>query len=89
MVLIQEFKKLKTKQFPVTIAEWAQYTIEQSKIIEEQELQLAKQAPKLVAFENVIDSANTYTLDSVSDILNIGRTTLCRMLEQKRWKTIS
>jgi len=44
--------------------------------------------PKIAAFENVIDSANTYTLDSVSDILNIGRTTLSKVLEQKKWKTI-
>jgi len=44
--------------------------------------------PKIVAFDNVIDSANTYTLDSVSDILNIGRTTLSKVLEQKKWKTV-
>jgi len=44
--------------------------------------------PKVIAFENVIDSQNTYTLDSISDILNIGRTTLSKILEQKKWKTI-
>lgn len=44
--------------------------------------------PKVIAFENVIDSQTTYTLDSVSDILNIGRTTLSKILENKKWKTI-
>jgi len=57
-------------------------------LIESQYVQIKEQAPKVIAFENVIDSANTYTLDSVSDILNIGRTTLCKMLEEKKWKTI-
>lgn len=44
--------------------------------------------PKVIAFENVIDSQTTYTLDSVSDILNIGRTTLSKILESKKWKTV-
>jgi phage antirepressor YoqD-like protein len=51
-------------------------------------LELKEAQPKLNAFENVIDNANTYTLDSASDILNIGRNTLAKILEVKKWKTV-
>lgn len=78
----QQFK------IPKTFSEALKLAGEQAEQIEKQSLLISEQTPKVIAFENVIDSANTYTLDSVSDILNIGRTTLCKMLEEKKWKTI-
>ena len=80
----------KEKQFvlPQTFSEALKLAANQAEQIETQKLLIEEQAPKIIAFENVIDNANTYTLDSVSDILDIGRTTLCRLLEKKKWKTI-
>jgi len=75
-------------QIPKTFSEALKLAGEQAETIEKQQLLISEQTPKVVAFENVIDSQNTYTLDSVSDILNIGRTTLSKILEQKKWKTI-
>lgn len=86
---IEAEKKLRSVfQLPATFSEALKLASQQAEQIEQQQLVISAQAPKVIAFENVIDSANTYTLDSVSDILNIGRTTLCRMLEEKKWKTI-
>jgi len=78
----------KTPRIPQTYSEALRLASEQAEQIERQSLLISEQAPKVIAFENVIDSANTYTLDSVSDILNIGRTTLCGLLERKKWKTV-
>jgi len=79
----------KTKHnIPQTYSEALKLASEQAEQIEKQKLLIEEQAPKVVAFENVIDNANTYTLDSISDILDIGRTTLCKLLERKKWKTI-
>ena len=89
--LILRWEQLeKEKQFilPKTFSEALKLAANQAEQIEAQNLLIKEQAPKIIAFENVIDNANTYTLDSVSDILDIGRTTLCRLLEKKKWKTI-
>lgn len=75
-------------KIPKSFSEALKLASDQQLQIEQQNLIISEQAPKVIAFKNVIDSQNTYTLDSVSDILNIGRTTLSRMLEQKKWKTI-
>lgn len=83
-----EKKSKNIYEIPTTFSQALKLASEQAEKIEQQQLVISTQAPKVIAFENVIDSANTYTLDSVSDILNIGRTTLCRMLEEKKWKTI-
>lgn len=48
-------------------------------------LEVAAQKPFVKAFERVIDAATTYTLDTVSDILNIGRTTLSNHLKSAEW----
>jgi len=78
----------KLPKIPQTYSEALRLASEQAEQIEKQAVLISEQAPKVIAFENVIDSANTYTLDSVSDILNIGRTTLASLLEKKKWKTI-
>jgi len=75
-------------KIPQTFSEALKLAGEQAEMIKQQQLLISEQAPKVIAFENVIDSANTYTLDSISDILNIGRTTLSKMLETKKWKTV-
>jgi Rha family phage regulatory protein len=90
--LINRIEELETNSvknlIPKSFAEALRLAADQQLQIEQQNLLILEQAPKVIAFENVIDSQNTYTLDSVSDILNIGRTTLAKMLEQKKWKTI-
>lgn len=88
--VLLKLRELEAKQpkIPTTFSEALRLASEQAEQIEQQQLLISQQTPKVIAFENVIDSANTYTLDSVSDILNIGRTTLCKMLEEKKWKTI-
>ena len=83
----EELENIQPK-IPTTFSEALKLASEQAEQIEQQQLLISQQTPKVIAFENVIDSANTYTLDSVSDILNIGRTTLCKLLEEKKWKTI-
>lgn len=85
---LNELENDLTPKLPQTFSEALKLASEQAEIIEKQQLLLTEQAPKISAFENVIDNANTYTLDSVSDILNIGRTTLAKMLEEKKWKTV-
>lgn len=85
---LEVLEKSKEFKIPQTFSEALKLAGKQAEQIERQQLLISEQAPKVIAFENVIDSANTYTLDSVSDILNIGRTTLCKMLEVKKWKTV-
>jgi phage anti-repressor protein len=41
--------------------------------------------PKVEAFDRVIDNSTTYTLDTVSDIINIGRNKLSEKLKQIGW----
>jgi anti-repressor protein len=41
--------------------------------------------PKVEAFDRVIDNSTTYTLDTVSDIINVGRTKLSEKLKQIGW----
>lgn len=84
---LNELEKRIKHNIPQTYSEALKLASEQAEQIEKQKLLIEEQTPKVVAFENVIDNANTYTLDSVSDILDIGRTTLCKLLEQKNWKT--
>ena len=48
------------------------------KVIEEQK-------PKVEAFDSVINDDNTYTLDVVSDVLDIGRNSLSRLLKMINW----
>jgi phage antirepressor YoqD-like protein len=85
---LNELENNSKHNIPQTFSEALKLAGEQAEQIEKQQLLIAEQTPKVVAFENVIDNANTYTLDSVSDILDIGRTTLCKLLERKKWKTI-
>jgi phage antirepressor YoqD-like protein len=85
---LNELEAKNQYKLPKTFSEALKLAGEQAETIEKQQLLISEQTPKVVAFENVIDSQNTYTLDSVSDILNIGRTTLSKILEQKKWKTI-
>ena len=41
--------------------------------------------PKVEAFDRVIDNSTTYTLDTVSDIINVGRNKLSEKLKQIGW----
>lgn len=52
---------------------------------EQLELQISNQKPFIMAFNRVIDNAATYTLDTVSDIVNVGRTKLSESLKSMNW----
>jgi phage antirepressor YoqD-like protein len=49
------------------------------------ELKVVEMQPKVNAFDRVIDNSTTYTLDTVSDILNYGRTKLSEKLKDIGW----
>lgn len=84
----EKIQELQVVKLPTTYLEALKELVVSQELIEQQQLVISEQAPKVLAFENIIDSANTYTLDTASDILNIGRTTLCKLLEAKKWKTV-
>lgn len=86
--IIKYLDELEKLQTPKTFSQALLLASKQAEKIEQQKLLISEQTPKVIAFENIIDNANTYTLDTVSDILNIGRTTLCKLLEDKKWKTV-
>jgi anti-repressor protein len=49
----------------------------------EKQIALEVLKPKAIAFDNVIDEAADYTLDTASDIVGIGRNNLCKWLREK------
>jgi phage anti-repressor protein/phage antirepressor YoqD-like protein len=49
------------------------------------ETKILELQPKVEAFDRVIDNSTTYTLDTVSDIINIGRNKLSEKLKQIGW----
>jgi phage antirepressor YoqD-like protein len=49
------------------------------------ESKLLEVQPKVEAFDRVIDNSTVYTLDTVSDIVNIGRTKLSSRLKEIGW----
>lgn len=49
------------------------------------EAKLLEAQPKVEAFDRVIDNSTTYTLDTVSDIINVGRNKLSNKLKQIGW----
>jgi len=49
------------------------------------EAKLLEAQPKVEAFDRVIDNSTTYTLDTVSDIINVGRNKLSDKLKQIGW----
>ncbi len=57
----------------------------QQKTIKMLEEKIQEQKPMIAAFNRVIDAATTYTLDTVSDILNIGRNKLSETLKNMEW----
>lgn len=70
---------------PTNFAQALLLAYEQQLIIDKQSLELEEAQPKLKAFERVIDGSTTYTLDSVSDAIDVGRTTLSKVLKEIGW----
>lgn len=97
--LILRWEKLeKTKQveiimpptIPQTKKEWIKLAWEQEEVIEQQQLLISEQTPKVLAYDKVIDNKTTYTLASLADISGIGRTTVTKLLREFGWlKAIS
>lgn len=81
-------EKVELKPKPKTRLELAKENVELIQELEAKDEILALQAPKMRVFDRVLDGMNTYTLDTVSDTLNIGRTTLAKYLETKKWKMV-
>ena len=77
-----EVEKLKNKVFvPKTRLELAKENLALIEELESKDALLLKQAPKIQAFEKVIDNSATFTVDSLSDAVDIGRTTLFSILK--------
>jgi phage regulator Rha-like protein len=54
-------------------------------LIEQQQILLEEQAPSVKAFKNVVDNSGYYTIDSLSDAVDIGRTNLFKILRDWNW----
>lgn len=65
---------------PSTFSEALELAAQQAKAIEQAEKRLADAAPKVEAYERLMDSDGTYSMLAVAKILRIGRTTLFRRL---------
>lgn len=65
---------------PSTFSEALELAAQQAKAIEQAEKRLAEAAPKIEAYERLMDSDGTYSMLAVAKILRIGRTTLFRRL---------
>jgi len=72
-------------QIPKTFSEALKLAGEQAEVIEKQVLLIAEQAPKVLAYDKVIDNKTTYTLASLADISGIGRTTVANKLREFGW----
>jgi phage antirepressor YoqD-like protein len=70
---------------PKTFSEALLLAGKQQEVIEKQALLIEGQVPKVEAFDRVIDNSTVYTLDTVSDIVNIGRTKLSSRLKEIGW----
>ena len=80
-----ECEKQLQLQAPRTLKEALILAVKLEEEKEQLQLQLEEQAPKVAVFERVLDGMNTYTLDTVSDTLNIGRTTISTKLKEINW----
>jgi len=80
-----EVEKQSNSLVPTSFKEALMLAVRLEEEKEQLALAVAEQKPFVKAFERVIDAATTYTLDTVSDILNIGRTTLSNHLKSAEW----
>ena len=80
-------KKAQSMQIalPRTYKEALLELITKEEEIEKANEQLSLQAPKVQAFNNVIDNSGTFTVDSLSDMVNIGRNKLFQILRDWKW----
>jgi hypothetical protein len=77
-----EIERLKT---PQTYIEALKSLIAKEELIEQQQIQLTIQAPKVQAFYKVIDNSATFTVASLSDIVDIGSNKLFDILRGWNW----
>jgi anti-repressor protein len=87
LAIIDRWEELENShpKLPKTFSEALKLASEQAEIIEQQHLLISEQTPKVEVFERVLNGMNTYTLDTISDTLNIGRTTLSKKLKDLKW----
>lgn len=82
---LNELENKNQYQIPKTFSEALKLAGEQAEVIEKQVLLIAEQAPKVLAYDKVIDNKTTYTLASLADISGIGRTTVANKLREFGW----
>lgn len=80
-----EVEKQSTQLVPTNFKEALMLALKLEEEKEQLALEVATQKPYVMAFNRVIESATTYTLDTLSDIVNVGRTKLSEMLKTMNW----
>ena len=80
-------KKVNQFIIPKTRRELAEENLQLIIEIENKDALIALQTPKVKAFENVINYAATFTMDSLSDTVDIGCTKLFELLRSWNWIT--
>jgi anti-repressor protein len=72
-------------QIPKTFSQALYLAAKAQEVIEQQQKLLEEQAPNVKAFKNVVDNSGYYTVDSLSDTVDIGRTKLYKILRDWKW----
>lgn len=67
-------------QLPTTLAEALEFAAVEARKIEALELQAALDAPKVAAYDQLMDADGFYTMEATAKLGGIGRTTLFRSL---------
>lgn len=78
-------QKLLSLNKPKTRLELARENVLLIEEIESKDLLLLEQEPKVQAFDKVIDNSATFTVDSLSDVVDIGRNKLYDILRSWNW----
>lgn len=72
-------------RIPKTFSEALKLAGEQAETIEQQQLLISEQTPKVLAYDKVIDNKTTYTLATLADISGIGRGGVTDKLREFGW----
>jgi phage regulator Rha-like protein len=90
MKIIDDWSEMKKAQQNVLVLPHDFVSALKALVVSEEAKQLAEakvleQTPKVEAFDRVIDNSTVYTLDTVSDIINVGRNNLSSKLKEIGW----
>jgi phage antirepressor YoqD-like protein len=72
-------------KLPTTFSQALKLASEQAEVIEQQQLLITEQAPKVLAYDKVIDNNTTYLLSTLADISGLGRGKVADKLREFGW----